>query len=112
MDIGKRLRRLRTAKGLSQGDIERRCGLMRSYVSRVEGGFTVPSLATLEKWAKALEVKPYQLLFQGKGRPVPLRSPDQTGLSRPVRALVKLFEGLPSASRKWLLALAVKLAGR
>ena len=54
MDIGKRLREIREAKGLSQADIEKRSGLLRSYVSRVEGGYTAPSLATLEKFAKAL----------------------------------------------------------
>src|SRR2546422_1117271 len=64
MDIGKRIRQLREVKGLSQGDIERRSGLLRSYISRVEGGYTTPSLATLDKFAKALEVQTYQLLFQ------------------------------------------------
>ncbi len=68
MDIGKRLRELREAKGLSQGEIERRSGLLRSYISRVEGGYTTPSLSTLERFSKALEVEPYQLLFHGHGR--------------------------------------------
>ncbi len=111
MDIGKRLRRLREAKRLSQGDIERRSGLMRSYVSRVEGGFTVPSVATLEKWAKALEVQPYQLLFQGKGRPIIAEVPKPSGLSRSARRWLRLFESAPRAERKLLLTLAVKLAG-
>jgi len=64
MDVGKRLRKIREAKGLSQTDIEKRSGLLRSYVSRVESGYTAPSLATLEKLAKALEVEPHQLLFR------------------------------------------------
>ncbi len=109
MDIGKRLRELREAKGLSQGDIERRSGLLRSYISRVEGGYTAPSLATLEKFAKALEVEPYQLLFQGEGRPSALKMPEQAALSKPVRKLVKSFEGMSSANRKLLLTLAAKL---
>ena len=69
MDVGKRIRKLREAKGLSQADIENRSGLLRSYVSRVEGGYTAPSLATLEKFAKALEVEPYQLLFDERNSP-------------------------------------------
>lgn len=69
MDIGKRLRELRKANGLSQGDIEKRTGLLRCYLSRVECGHTVPSLATLEKWAKALDLEFYQLFFVGKGKP-------------------------------------------
>jgi transcriptional regulator with XRE-family HTH domain len=109
MNIGKRLRELRETMGLSQGDIERRSGLLRSYISRVEGGYTAPSLATLEKFAKALEVEPYQLLFQGEGRPSALKVPEQAALSKPVRKLLKAYEGMSSANRKLLLTLAGKL---
>jgi transcriptional regulator with XRE-family HTH domain len=56
MVIGDRLRELREAKMLSQGDIERRTGLLRCYISRVENGHIVPSVDTLEKLARALEV--------------------------------------------------------
>ncbi len=62
MDIGKRLRELREAKGLSQRDIEKRTGLFRSYVSRVECGHAIPRLETLGKWAKALRL-PLSALF-------------------------------------------------
>jgi len=109
MDIGKRLRELREAKGLSQGDIERRSGLLRSYISRVEGGYTAPSLVTLEKFAKALEVESYQLLFQGEGKPTAVRVPEHVALSKPARKLVKAFDGMSSPNRKLLLTLASKL---
>jgi transcriptional regulator with XRE-family HTH domain len=56
MVIGDRLKTLRESKNLSQGDIEKRTGLLRCYVSRVENGHTVPSLETLEKFAGSLEV--------------------------------------------------------
>jgi transcriptional regulator with XRE-family HTH domain len=56
MVIGDRLKTLRETKDLSQGDIEKRTGLLRCYVSRVENGHTVPSVETLEKFARALEV--------------------------------------------------------
>jgi transcriptional regulator with XRE-family HTH domain len=69
MDVGKRIRVLRQAKGLSLSDIEKRSGLLRSYVSRVEGGYTAPSRQTLEKFAKALEVEPNQLLFEDQKSP-------------------------------------------
>ena len=55
MDIGKRLFELREAKGMSQGDIEEKSGLLRCYISRVENGHTVPALETLEKVARALD---------------------------------------------------------
>ncbi len=110
MDIGKRLRQLREAKGLSQGDIERRSGLLRSYISRVEGGYTAPSLSTLEKFARALEVEPYQLLYQGEGRPVAPKVSDQSGISKPAKRLVKAFEGMSSANRRLLLTMATQFA--
>jgi transcriptional regulator with XRE-family HTH domain len=71
MIIGDRLRELREHKKLSQGDIEERCGLLRCYISRVENGHTVPSIETLEKLARALEVPLYQLFYDGE-QPPPL----------------------------------------
>jgi transcriptional regulator with XRE-family HTH domain len=100
---------MREAKGLSQGDIERRSGLLRSYISRVEGGYTAPSLVTLEKFAKALGVEPYQILFEGSGRPRPARLPEQAGVPKPAKRLVKLFESMSADNRKVLLMMARKL---
>ena len=67
--IGDRLREFREAKNLSQGDIEKKTGLIRSYVSRVENGHTVPSIETLEKFARAFEVPMYELLYEGEEPP-------------------------------------------
>jgi transcriptional regulator with XRE-family HTH domain len=69
MTIGNRLRDLREQKLLSQGDIEKRTGLLRCYISRVENGHTVPSIETLEKLARALEVPMYQLFYEGEEPP-------------------------------------------
>jgi transcriptional regulator with XRE-family HTH domain len=69
MIIGDRLRRLREDKDLSQGEMENRTGLLRCYISRVENGHTVPSIETLEKLARALEVPLYQLFYEGQGPP-------------------------------------------
>ena len=71
MIIGDRLRALREEKKLSQGDIEKRTGLIRCYVSRVENGHTVPAVETLEKFARALEIPLYQLLYDGEEPPKP-----------------------------------------
>jgi transcriptional regulator with XRE-family HTH domain len=64
MVIGERLRDLREQKKLSQGDIQNRTGLLRCYISRVENGHTIPSVETLEKMARALEVPLYQLFTE------------------------------------------------
>ena len=54
--IGATIRSYRQQKGMSQGDIEKRTGLLRCYLSRVENGHTVPSLETLQKIAYALDL--------------------------------------------------------
>jgi len=69
MIIGDRLRSLREQKNLSQGDIEKRTGLLRCYISRVENGHTVPAIETLEKMARAMEVPLYQLFYDGEEPP-------------------------------------------
>jgi len=69
MIIGDRLRVLREQKRFSQGEIEKRTGLLRCYISRVENGHTVPAVETLEKFARALEVPLYQLFYDGEEPP-------------------------------------------
>jgi transcriptional regulator with XRE-family HTH domain len=75
MIIADRLQALRKAKHLSQGDIEKRTGLLRCYISRVENGHTVPALETLEKFAHAMDVPLYELFHDGKK---PLEAPHLT----------------------------------
>jgi len=67
--IGDRLRALREEKKFSQGDIEKKTGLLRCYISRVENGHTIPSVETLEKFARALEVPMYLLFYEGEEPP-------------------------------------------
>ena len=69
MIIGERLRALREEKKFSQGDVEKKTGLLRCYISRVENGHTVPAIETLEKFARALEVPMYQLFYDGEEPP-------------------------------------------
>jgi len=76
MIISERLRTIRLEKDLSQGDIEQRTGLKRCYVSRVENGHTVPSIETLEKMARALEIPLYQIFYDGEEPPLPAVLPN------------------------------------
>ena len=123
MIIGDRLRVLREEKKLSQGDIEKRTGLLRCYISRVENGHTVPAIETLEKMARALEVPLYQLFYDGEEPPelpnLPKRkSADDVAfgssgkearfLSKFRRLLGKVEEG----DRRLLLYMAQKMASR
>jgi transcriptional regulator with XRE-family HTH domain len=109
MKIGERLRQLRIAKRLSQGDIERRCGLYRAYVSRVESTRTVPTLPTLERWAGALGVELYQLFFAGTVPEAP-EVAEAGRLRRQEKNLVELFKRIGEADRRVLLSVARKMA--
>jgi len=75
MVVAERLKALREQKNLSQGDIEKRTGLLRCYISRVENGHTVPAIETLEKIARAMEVPIYVLFYDGEQPPAVLPQP-------------------------------------
>ena len=121
MIIGDRLREMREEKKLSQGDIEKRTGLLRCYISRVENGHTVPAIETLEKLARALEVPLYQLFYDGEEPP---KLPNLTrrkssediawGSSgkdgRFLNKLRRLLAKTEEADRKLLLHMAQKMA--
>ena len=71
MIIGDRLRALREEKKLSQGDIGKRTGLLRCYISRIENGHTVPFIENLTKLVWALEVPLHRVFYDGQ-EPRPL----------------------------------------
>jgi transcriptional regulator with XRE-family HTH domain len=110
MNIGERLRTLRTSKNLSQGDIERRSGLLRSYISSAEHGHTVPSLKTLERWAKALEVEVYQLFFEGEGKPKPVPVGTREAMDKREEKLLGFFRRADEAERRLMLDIAREMA--
>jgi transcriptional regulator with XRE-family HTH domain len=121
MIIGDRLRELREGKKLSQGDIEKRTGLLRCYISRVENGHTVPAVETLEKLARALEIPLYQLFYEGNEPPKlpdllkrkPANDTAWGSSGKPSMYLHKLRRCLSKADdadRKLILAMAQKLA--
>jgi transcriptional regulator with XRE-family HTH domain len=123
MIIGDRLRALREEKKFSQGDIEKRTGLLRCYISRVENGHTVPAIETLEKLARALEVPLYQLFYDGEEPPelpnLPKRkSADDVAWGssgKDARVLYKfrrLMGHIKEPERKLLLYMAQKLSAR
>jgi transcriptional regulator with XRE-family HTH domain len=123
MIIGDRLRALREEKKLSQGDIEKRTGLLRCYLSRVENGHTVPAIETLEKLARALEIPMYQLFYDGEEPPklpnLPKRKSSDDiawgSTGKDARYLNKLRRVLGKAdehNRKLVLLMAQKLARR
>jgi transcriptional regulator with XRE-family HTH domain len=120
MIIGDRLRQLRESKNLSQGDIEKRTGLLRCYISRVENGHTVPGVVTLEKIAASFDVPLWKVFHEGDQSPQPfLRSHDLTR-SDTVSAkdrkfymkLARLLEHMTEKDRHLLFFAAQKMAAR
>ena len=121
MLIGRRLREIREAKGLSQVRISRATGLLQPYVSRVENGHTVPTIETLEKWARALGMPLYGLFYDGEGPPQRLKLPSENvqelwgDSEEESQALAELRESLAKMNerqRKILLSLAERMASR
>lgn len=123
MIIGERLRALREEKNLSQGDIEKRTGLLRCYISRVENGHTVPAVETLEKMARALEVPLYQLFYDGDEPPkLPNLSKRKSANelafgvrgkeARYLHNIRRLLGKIDEADRRLLLYMAQKMATR
>jgi transcriptional regulator with XRE-family HTH domain len=121
MVIADRLRSLREEKNLSQGDIEKRTGLLRCYISRVENGHTVPAIETLEKMARAMEVPLYQLFYDGEDPPkvpnFPLHKSADDGSwgssgkdARILSNFRRLLKRTSEGDRKLLLFMAQKMA--
>ena len=102
MFIAGRLRAIRLQRKITQGVIEKRTGLQRSYISRVENGYTVPSVATLEKWARALGVPLYQIFFDEEVPPTSKSSARKETRSKSAAAAEENDKGyLPRL--RWLL---------
>src|ERR1700730_7401469 len=103
---------------MSQGDVEKRTGLMRCYISRVENGHTVPALETLEKLARAMEIPMYALFYEGEEPPAaPPKAETATAgwgsSGRDARTLGKfhrLFSQIDKADISLLLFMAQKMA--
>ena len=121
MIIGDRLRDMREAKRLTQGDIEKRTGLLRFYISRVENGHTVPAVETLEKFARALEIPLYQLFYDGKNSPEPPKFPKPGSRedklfgargkeARYLSKLRRVMSKVEEPQRRLLLAMAQKMS--
>lgn len=110
MKIGTVIRTHRLQQGLSQGDIEKKTGLLRCYLSRVENGHTVPSLDTLSKIALALDIPIAQFFVEdGVSRHLQAQklSDDDLKFLTQIR---RYSAGLNESDRKLLLTMARKFA--
>ncbi len=114
MLIGNRLKEIRESKDLSQGDIEKRTGLLRCYISRVENGHTVPAIETLEKLARAMEVPLYQIFYDGEdAKALKIPSSDHKPTSKEaqiVGRLSTLISRMKDRDQRLIMHMARKMA--
>jgi len=111
MNIGETIRNYRLQKGMSQGDIEKRTGLLRCYLSRVENGHTIPSLDTLAKIAGAMDVPLGQFFADhhsnGNARNLPRLTEDEVRFLSQIR---RYTSNLNDSDRKLVIAMVRKMA--
>lgn len=112
MNIGETIRNFRLEKGMSQGDIEKRTGLLRCYLSRVENGHTIPSLDTLAKIAGAMDVALAQFFVEpaeenGAAKTVPQLGEEEVRFLTQIR---RYSSNLNESDRKIVLTMVKKLA--
>ncbi len=109
INIGTRLRELRHVKGMSQGDVEKQTGLLRYYVSRVECEHVVPTLPTLERWAKALGYSLGEIFAGGEPSLRPAAIVASTSYEK---RFFHLLKRVNEKDRKLLIFVATSMANR
>jgi len=112
MNIGETIRNYRMQKGMSQGDIEKRTGLLRCYLSRVENGHTIPSLDTLAKIAQAMELLLGQFFTKNHSngsnpKNLPALTEEEVRFLSQIR---RYSSNLNESDRKLVLAMVKKMA--
>lgn len=111
MNIGETIRNYRLQRSMSQGDIEKRTGLLRCYLSRVENGHTIPSLDTLAKIASAMDLPLSQFFAEGQPnghhKGLPQLSDDEVRFLSQMR---RYAANLNDSDRKLVLAMVKKMA--
>jgi transcriptional regulator with XRE-family HTH domain len=119
MIVGERIRALREEKKLTRGDLQERTGLQRTYIWRVENGYTVPAIETLEKFARGLDVPIYRFFYEGRGRPPLVPITESGGLwgaqgdeKKMLKRFRRLLGQMGESERSLLLYLADEMARR
>jgi transcriptional regulator with XRE-family HTH domain len=119
MIIGERIRVLREEKKMTRGDVQERTGLQRTYIWRVENGYTIPAIETLEKFARGLDVPIYRFFYDGKGAPPLVAVTSDSGLwggdgeeKKTLRRFQRCLGQMGESERSLLMYLAEEMARR
>lgn len=68
LQVAGQVREIRRARHLSQRQLAGRMQVPRTYISKIENGKAIPTLGSLERLAKALEVEVCQLVRDARSR--------------------------------------------
>lgn len=119
MIIGERIRALREERKMTRGDVQERTGLQRTYIWRVENGYTIPAIETLEKFARGLDVPIYRFFYEGKGAPPLVEVTGDSGLwgsdgeeRKTLRRFQSCLAQMAESERSLLMYLAEEMARR
>ena len=72
--LGLRIKELRALQSLTQEELADRCGMFRTYMSRIESGLANPTLTMLHTLATALEVPIAELFVLATTQPAKVHS--------------------------------------
>jgi len=101
LDIGARIKELRTAAGYSQNELAKRAGIAQSSLSYLESGAKSPSIETLLQICEALGVSLSEFM-----------SADTVDIPPDLRQLLREAESLTPEQRKKLVEFIKAMKGR
>ncbi|ACL68946.1 helix-turn-helix domain-containing protein [Halothermothrix orenii] len=93
-NIGKKLRKLRIGKGYSLGDLEEIAGVSKSMLGQIERGKTNPTVKTLWKVARSLNV-PFSFFIEEETSPVKVFSPSKEVLVSGKKGRYRVYPLMP-----------------
>lgn len=112
MDIGKRLRQLREARGLSQSDVSARIGVPEDEISDVEIGQGTPTLPMLKGWATALGIDLHELFALGQEKPGSPTPSEGMPVTPRERTLLEVFRQMAAEDQSLLISLGRDMVKR
>lgn len=91
MDIGKKIKKYRKEKGLTQLDLATKSNMSRSYLADVENNRYNPSVETIKSIASALDV-PIEEFFKEEDVEVPLSEKDEKDIEKALSSTLDKLE--------------------
>ena len=91
LDLGPRLRSLRTARGLTLRELAQRAGVTESFLSQAERGVATPSIASVQRIARGLGLSIADLFAEVESAGLVVRAGDRRRITYPGLGAVDEF---------------------